>query len=36
MSFDWSGYLTLAKEMKNSVDQFSDHEALYRSVVSRA
>jgi uncharacterized protein (UPF0332 family) len=36
MSFDWSGYLTLAKEMINKVDEFPEQEAVYRSVVSRA
>ena len=36
MSFDWSGYLTLAKELKNKVNEFPDQEAVYRSIVSRA
>lgn len=36
MNFDWSGYLTLAVEMMNKIDNFSDSEAVYRSVVSRA
>ena len=36
MSFDWSSYLTLAKELSNKVDEFPDQEAVYRSVVSRA
>jgi hypothetical protein len=36
MSFDWSGYLTLANELSNKVDEFSDQEAVCRSVVSRA
>jgi uncharacterized protein (UPF0332 family) len=36
MSFDWSGYLTLAEYLNQHADDFSDQEAVYRSVVSRA
>lgn len=36
MSFDWSGYSTLAKEMMMKASEFADQEAVYRSVVSRA
>lgn len=36
MSFDWSGYLALAKEMMAKASEFTDQEAVYRCVVSRA
>lgn len=36
MSFDWSGYLALAKEMMVKANEFADQEAVYRCVVSRA
>jgi hypothetical protein len=36
MSFDWLGYLALAKEMMAKANEFADQEAVCRCVVSRA
>lgn len=36
MSFDWSGYFVLAKEIMAKANEFADQEAVYRCVVSRA
>ena len=36
MSFDWSSYLTLAKELNESEESHSSGEAYRRSAVSRA
>lgn len=36
MSFDWSGYLTLAKHLNDRSNDFPDQEAAYRSAISRA
>ncbi len=36
MSFDWSGYLVLAQELMVKANEFTDQEAVYRCVVSRA